>query len=207
MNRLLAFKVNDFKLHSKKVKFKGFFELNEYSISHKCFDGSDSIVYQREVFERDDAVVLIPYDPITDNVVLIEQFRVGALRSNMQPWLLEFVAGMFEDNESPEEVAIREAQEEAGLIVEREGLIKIMHYLSSPGGMSEAIHLYLALVDSKGIGGVHGLKEENEDILVHVISREEAIQLMEQGKITNASTIIGLQWLAINYRSIKEKYS
>lgn len=201
--RLLSFNNSDFKLHKTVTKYHGFFKLDEYFVSHKCYDGSHSKVISREVFERDDAVVLMPYDPVNDCVVLIEQFRVGALRSKMQPWLLEFIAGMFEGNESPVDVAIREAYEESGLEIKPSQITEIMKYLSSPGGMSETIHLYLAIINSTGVGGTHGLAEENEDILVHVLPRIEAIELLQQGKITNAATIIGLQWLSLNYRSLQ----
>lgn len=200
--KILQFDVTDITVHQKITKYHGFFKLDEYHVSHQCFDGSHSQTLSREIFERGDAVVLIPYDPVLDQVVLIEQFRPGAIRAGDTPWMLEFVAGMFEENESPIEVAIREAKEEADLDISAQQVSKVMKYLSSPGGMSEAIHLYVAKVDSSQVGGVFGLAEEGEDILVHVLKRTAAIDLLQAGKIANAATVIGLQWLALNYQHI-----
>lgn len=199
---ILQYAQGDFTVHSKETLYQGFFKVDGYQVSHKKYDGSDSEMISREVFEREDAVVVIPYDSVLDNVILIEQFRAGAIRYGGNPWLLEFVAGMFEPHESPLDVAIREAKEEANIDISPENMQKVMTYLSSPGGMSEAMHIYLAKVDSKNIGGVFGLDEEHEDILVHVMSREQAMALLAEGKITNAATIIGLQWLALNYQTL-----
>jgi len=206
---ILQFNVKDVVVSQLKTKYQGFFKLNEYHLSHKLFSGEQSANIQREVFERGDAVVVLPFDAKLDKVLLIEQFRPGALRASASsesasPWQLEFIAGMFGKNEQPLEVAIREAKEEANIIISANNLTPIMQYLSSPGGMSECIHLYLALIDSEqvDVGSVHGLEEENEDILLHLVDRQEALQLLAQGKITNAATIIGLQWLALNYQNL-----
>jgi len=201
---LLKFNNEQVTVHSVVTRYQGFFKMNEYSLQHQLFSGDYSDVFTREIFERGDAVVVMPYDEKLDKVLLIEQFRPGALRGDDSPWLLEFIAGMFDENESPIEVAIREAKEEADLILCDNDLRPIMQYLSSPGGMSERIHLYLAHLDSTKIndGAIHGLPEENEDILLHLVSRHQAMELLEQGKITNAATIIGLQWLAMNYQSL-----
>ncbi len=194
---------DDVIIHQVKSLYQGFFKIDEYKLSHRLFDGGKSPVLVREIFERGDAVVVMPYDPVLDRVVLLEQFRPGMLRSKDSPWLLEFVAGMFDDNESPEEVAIREAQEEADLLLTPEDLHPVMKYFSSPGGTTECIHMFAATIDSSNVAGIYGLPEEGEDILLHVLSRDEALALLAQGKITNASTIIGLQWLALNYKSLQ----
>lgn len=201
---MLKFNNEQVSVHSVVTKYQGFFKMNEYSLQHKLFSGEQSQLFTREIFERGDAVVVMPYDAKLDKVLLIEQFRPGALRGDDSPWLLEFIAGMFDANESPIEVAIREAKEETDLTLCSNDLVPIMQYLSSPGGMSERIHLYLAHFDSTKIndGTIHGLPEENEDILLHLVCRTHALELLAQGKITNAATIIGLQWLALNYQSI-----
>lgn len=197
--QLLRFNNHDFELKNKQVKYQGFFKLEQYQLQHRLYRGGMSELITREIFERGDAVVVVPYDPKTDTLVMVEQFRPGAIRTDRTPWLLEFVAGMFSEDESPVDVAIREAKEEANLTLVSMNLIPIMNYFSSPGGMSEQIHLYLGLVDSREAGGVYGLDEEHEDILVHQIKRERAYQLLVEGKITNAATVIGLQWLQLNY--------
>jgi len=142
------------------------------------------------------------YDPKKDTLLLLEQFRPGVLRANETPWMLEFVAGMFNENESPIDVAVRESKEEANIEVNPESIKLIMKYFSSPGAMSEQIYLYWATFDSSKVlsGSVYGLADENEDIMLHLVSRIDALALLTEGKISNAATVIGLQWLAINYQ-------
>ncbi len=202
--KLLKFSKKDVSVAAIQTKYQGFFKINDYQLRHKLFSGRQSQMIHREIFERGDAVVVLPYDAKEDKVLLIEQFRPGALKSGETPWLLEFVAGMFNDNESPVEVAIREAKEEANLDITTNDITPIMNYFSSPGGMSERIHLYLAKIDSTSVsaGEIYGLDEENEDILLHLLSRVDALALLAQGKITNAATVIGLQWLAINHDTL-----
>lgn len=200
---LLRFSIDDVEVVEKTRKYQGFFALDEYKFRHKLYRGGFSEVLTREVFERGDAVAILPYDPATDSIVLIEQFRPGALRSEHGPWQLELIAGMFGANEQPIEVAIREAKEEANLVILPDNVTKVMNYLSSSGGMSECIHLYCASVDSSNLSGVYGLEEEGEDILVHVVARKQALALLESGKITNAATIIALQWLQLNIDKLK----
>ena len=202
------YSLQDLTIHRMKTCFQGFFNLDCYQLSHKLFNGGQSDILSREIFERGDAVVLMPYDALLDQVILLEQFRPGAIREDHNPWLLEFVAGMFNKDENPEDVAIREAEEEAGLIIPADQLINIMSYFSSPGGTSEKIHLYAACIDSTALineDEIYGLQEEGEDILLHIMPRSEAMTLLSQGKINNAATIIGLQWLALNYHSLQAK--
>ncbi|MEW6990758.1 NUDIX domain-containing protein [Colwelliaceae bacterium 6441] len=202
VEKVLRFSHQDITVHQNITRYQGFFKLDEYQVSHQRFDGTESEILSREIFERDDAVVLIPYDPVRDQVILIEQFRPGAIRAGDTPWMLEFIAGMFKEDEQPIDVAIREAKEEANIDVSADKVTQVMKYLSSPGGMSEAIMMYLAVIDSEQCGGVYGLQEEGEDILVHVMKRADAMTLLSEGKIANAATIIGLQWLELNYQNI-----
>jgi ADP-ribose pyrophosphatase len=203
---LLHFNIKDVTIHQKKSCYQGFFKMDEYQLSHRLYKGGESQILSREVFERGHAVVVIPYDAKNDRVVLLEQFRVGAIGHGDTPWLLEFVAGMFGKDESPIDVAIREAKEEADLTLNEKQIDKIMEYFSSPGGMSEVMHLYVANVDSENVSGVHGLECEGEDILLHVMPRTVAFSLLDNGKITNAATIIGLQWLQSNFQKLQHKW-
>lgn len=205
VDEILTMSGDDFTIHRKEKCFDGFFSVDKYEISHKKYDGGTTETFTREVFERGDAVVVIIYDGKQDKLILLEQFRAGAVRTQAAPWCLEFVAGMFNVGEKPEEVAIREAYEESGINIKPNQLSKIMTYLSSPGGISELIHLYIANVDIPEGSGIFGLDEEHEDILRHIVSREGALKLLKEGKIVNAATIIGLQWLALNYQSFGNK--
>jgi ADP-ribose pyrophosphatase len=189
----------------RTIMYKGFFRVAKSELRHKLFSGQWSPVLVREVFERSNAVAVLPYDPITDQVVLIEQFRIGALGNSRSPWLLEVVAGMFEANESPEEVARRETSEEIGVALGRCEFI--MNYLVSPGGTTERIHLAVGEVDSTLAQGVHGVAAEGEDLLVHVISIQQALDWLATGVIDNAATVIALQWLALNHQTLRQRWN
>ncbi|RMT15595.1 hypothetical protein ALP52_04235 [Pseudomonas amygdali pv. mori] len=185
--------------------FKGFYRLDKLHVRHELFDGGMSKEISRELFVRHDAVCVLPYDAKRDEVVLIEQFRVGAMEKTSNPWLIELVAGLIDKDEQPEEVAHREAEEEAGLVFR--SLWPITKYFPSPGGSNEFVHLYLGQCSSEGAGGIHGLESEGEDIRVTVWSFDDAMQAMKDGTIKNASTIIALQWLALNRAEIRGLWS
>lgn len=186
----------EWEIVDKQVKHQGFFRLEKYRLRHALFSGGWSPVISRELFERGHAVAVLPYDPVRDEVVLLEQFRIGALEDPQGPWLLEVVAGMIEAGETEASVARRESLEEAGCEVRE--LIPITRYYASPGGSSETISLFCALVDTSAVEGIHGLDEEDEDIRVDVVPRETATRWVEQGDIDSAAPIIALQWLALN---------
>jgi ADP-ribose pyrophosphatase len=150
----------------------------------------------REILERGHAVAVLPYDPKMDSVLLIEQIRIGAMASKSSPWLLECIAGMAEGSLDYEQVARKEALEEAGLTLDK--LHFMMSYLSSPGGTTERIYLYLAETDLSQAGGVYGLETEGEDIKTHVLPYQEAMERLNSGEIDNAATVISLQWLALH---------
>lgn len=195
----------DVKLLNQRDLYKGFFRMTEYRFKHRLFEGGWSEEVKREVFERGNAGVLLAYDPKRDEVVLIEQIRIPAYETSETPWLLEVVAGMVEQGESPEDVVRREAQEEAGVVVGR--CEPIVSYLSSPGGTSERMHVYVGEVDATTAKGIHGLACENEDIRVHVVSREQAYCWVEEGVIDNAASVIALQWLQLHHIALRERWS
>ena len=206
MAKLRQFSQQDLHLLKEETVYKGHFELKKMYFRHKLFSGEMSGEIVRELLIKGAAAALIAYDPVRDSVILVEQVRIGAYdpKSDASPWLLELVAGMVDKgNEDPAEVAIREAQEEAGLIVNQ-----VEHALSiwdSPGGQLERLHLFLGLIDSSTVqsGATHGLEEEGEDILVHVVRREQAYQWVCEGKIDNVIAVVGLQWLQLNYQKYK----
>ncbi|WP_233356602.1 NUDIX domain-containing protein [Pseudomonas mangrovi] len=191
----------DFEVVEREACFRGFYKLDRVHLRHRQFAGGMGPVIRRELFVRHDAVCVLPYDPQRDAVVLIEQFRVGAMDKAENPWLLELVAGLIDKDEEPEEVAHREAQEEADLVLGP--LWPVSRYFPSPGGSDELVHLYIGRCDSEGAGGVHGLPEEGEDIKVHVMSFADAMQAVRDGRINNAASIIALQWLALNRDEVR----
>ncbi len=203
MTKPFQFQASDVKVEKRETVFQGFFRMDKLWLTHPRFDGRDMPVFTRELFIRGDATCVLPYDPVRDEVVLLEQFRLGALGRDQSPWLLELVAGMNEDGETPEQVAQREGQEEAGLSFSR--LDKICDYLVSPGGSTEMIHLYCGRICSRDAGGVFGVEHEHEDIRAHVFSSDEAISMIQDGRINNAAAIIALQWLALNRARLRDE--
>ena len=187
--------------------FKGFYQLDRVHLRHELFAGGMSREISREVFVRHDAVCVLPYDPQRDEVVLIEQFRVGAMGKTKNPWLIELVAGLIdkEGESEPEDVAHREGEEEAGVTFT--SLWPITRYFPSPGGSTEFVHLFLGRCSTHGIGGLHGLEEEAEDIRVTVWAYEDALQAVRDGRISNAASIIALQWLALNRAEVRGLWS
>lgn len=202
MTKPFQFNASDVTVEKRETVFQGFFRMDKLWLTHPRFDGRDMPVFTRELFIRGDATCVLPYDPQRDEVVLLEQFRLGALGRNQSPWLLELVAGMNEDGETPEEVAQREGQEEAGLTFSV--LEKICDYLVSPGGSTELIHLYCGRISTESAGGLFGVEHEHEDIRAHVVPADEAIAMIADGRINNAAAIIALQWLQLNRPRLRE---
>ena len=177
-----------------------FLKVCEYRLRHKLFQGGWSETLNREIILRPPVAAVLPYDPVLDQVVLIEQFRVGALNDPCGPWQFEVVAGIAEEGESIEALAIREMEEEAGLKVL--DLTFIHRYWATAGISDEQITLFCATVDASQAGGIFGLANEHEDIKVHVMSSAEAFKLLEHERIYNGTLLIALQWLKLKRLSL-----
>lgn len=184
--------------------FSGHYRLRRVSLEHRAFDGGWTGPFTRELFERGDAVGVLPWDPERDELVMIEQFRVGAIRGDDSPWMLELVAGVVEAGESDEEVARRESREEADL--ELTALEPIARFFPSPGGCSEQVRLFVGRVDSANAGGVHGCDDEHEDILVHRLPRPQVMAWLDDGRISNGHTLVALQWLRIHGDALRQRW-
>lgn len=201
-------------LSSERV-YDGFFKVDRTRLKHRLFEGGWSAEMTREVVDRGHAVVVLPYDPSRDSIVMLEQFRVGAVAAvgaapaiagepPASPWLVELVAGMVDPGETEEEVAHREMQEEAGLVAE--ALEFATSYMSSPGGLTERITIYIAKVDATTASRYGGLADEHEDIRVQEVSRTDALKMLDEGHVDNAATVIGLQWLALHREHLLAKW-
>ena len=186
------------RLHRRESLYSGFLDVDLYEVSHELYGGGWSNVLDREVMHRKEIASVLPFDPVRQEVVLIEQFRVGAWAGNWpHPWLLECIAGVMEDGESAGEVALREAEEEASCrILELE---LIGRFFTTPGGSSELVNLFCGRVDAAGVGGIHGLADEGENIKASVWSLSDALSLVEDGQLCNAKTLVALQWLTLNH--------
>ncbi|MRI33322.1 ADP-ribose diphosphatase [Endozoicomonas sp. OPT23] len=192
---------DDVCVEEKEKAYNGFLKLVRYKLRHALFNGGQGPVLSREVVLRVPSVGVLLFDPVEDKVVLVEQFRVGPMAADDDPWLLEIVAGISEPGETLESVALREVEEEANCQVDK--LMPITNVYLSPGGCNERMMLYCGITDSKNAGGVHGLEEEGEDIRVHVFPASETFQMIEDGRIANAPAVIALQWLRLNHQSLR----
>jgi len=202
----------DVRVHGRKTLWSGFFHIDLVKLSHRLFGGGWSPEISRELFVRGNAVGVLLVDIRRQQLVLTEQFRVGALthpnspepvsspEPTNSPWLLELVAGMVEPGEAPEAVARRETLEETGLTLDH--VTPITAYFSSPGGSDEWVSLFWASVDASLAGGVHGCADENEDIRTVIMSLDEAAQALQSGRFANAMTVIAMQWLLLNRNRI-----
>lgn len=199
-----GFRRDDVEILDDSLLYKGFYSMRKLRLRHRLFRGGWGRPMERELFARPSAVGLLLYDPERDAVGLIEQFRVGALRGGDSPWLLELVAGLIDKEEAPEAVARREAVEEAG--AEVLALEPVYGYFSSPGASDEYFHLFCAHVRLAD-GGVFGLDEEDEDIRLHIVSAEQAFELLERGRISNAHTVIALLWLQRERSRLRAEWS
>jgi ADP-ribose pyrophosphatase len=188
----------------RRTAFKGYFEIGEYRFRHTLFAGGVSPEIRREVFERGHAATVLPYDPARDAVVLIRQFRPGAHVAGRHAWIWEIVAGIIDAGETTEDVARREAREEADLDILE--LMPMQTYLSSPGGTSETVTQFLGRVDASKAGGIHGLPDEGEDILVGVFGLDEARAMLERGEIASASGLASMLWLLLNREKVRERW-
>ena len=185
--------------------YRGYMRLDHYHLKHTTFDGEWSANLSREVLERGHAVSVLPYDPFKNEVVLIEQFRIGAYAApQTSPWQIECVAGMIEPHQLAEDTAYRETEEETNLRIL--DLEPIHTYLSSPGCTSETIQMFCGHVDANDVGGIHGLVNEGEYIRAFSIPVEEAFKWLANGRIENGMTIIALQWLKINLTKMNSKW-
>lgn len=188
----------------RKLCHDGFFQLERFTLRHELFAGGMSQPLHRELFRRDHAVAALLYDPQLDSVVLIEQFRIGALERDAGAWMLETIAGIVEAGETFEDVVRREAVEEAGCTAGE--LIQLYDFYPAPGGSSERITLYLARTDASSAGGIHGLDHEGEDIKVHVLTLTEALTAIQSGQVDSSYTIMAIQWLVMNQDLVRQRW-
>jgi len=195
---------DDVEILEKQTVWKGRFQIDRYTLRHKLHGGGWSEPFVREVFERGHAAAVLPYDPVLDRVVLIEQFRPGAYAAGRHPWLVEIVAGIIDPGETAEAVVRREAWEEAH--VELGEVEPIASCLVTPGACSEALDIFVGRTDAKHAGGVYGLAHEHEDIRVFTLATDEVAALLAERKIENAVAIIALQWLLLNRMQLRNRW-
>lgn len=193
----------DWEILRSEQLHQGWFRISRYHFRHTLYQGGWSGEVDRDIFERGNVAAVIPYDPVNDTVLLVEQFRIGAMHRPEGPWLTEIIAGMIEEGEVAEEVVRRESQEEAGLTLT--DLIPVRKYYASPGGTTEEVNIFCGLTDLGGAGGIYGLADESEDIRAQCFPAEQAIEMLDNGTLCNAITIIAMQWFKMNLDWLRQQ--
>lgn len=194
-----------FEVINCEALFQGYYRVERYKIKQEKFDGGWSEPFTREVFNRSRHVSgVLLFDPLQDKVVLVEQFRTGALPRQDDPWMTEIVMGMVDSNETPEAAARRESQEEANCIVSE--LVPITSYYSSPGGTSEYISLFAGRTSAPRDGSLAGLASENEYIKLHVLDATKAISMIYNNRIRDAQTMVAMQWFAMHHTELRSRW-
>jgi len=188
----------------REVAFEGYFKVIRYFLRHTLHNGGMSGTISREVFERGQAGAVLPYDPQRDEVVLIRQFRAGTYAAGRHPWTWEVVAGIIEENETAEDMVRREMVEEANLSVDE--LLPIQDLMLTPGACSEACRIFLGRVDTAKAGGVFGLADEHEDILVKVLPFAEAYAMVQRNEVDNAVAVVAVLWLALHRDEVRKRW-
>lgn len=184
---------------------QGFMKLAKYTVQHERFDGSMIGPFTREIVLRTTAVGVLPYDPIADKILLIEQFRLAAHLAGMPAWQREVIAGISDKDESPEDLARREAIEEANCAVT--DLVEMTRFLLSPGMSNEVLILYCGRMDSRQATGVHGLATEHEDIRSTLFDAKEIPALIEHGTTGNGPLTLALYWMQANRDRLRKLWT
>lgn len=200
----------DAEVQARERVFQGYFAIDRYRLRHRLHHGGWSKPMEREIFERGQAAAIVLYDPARDALVLIEQFRPGVLAAAVSgqvcdpggPWLIEIVAGIITPGETAAEVARREAMEEAGCRVDG-ALEHIGRIFASPGASSETISLFFARTHAPEAGTVHGLAHEHEDIRLLIARPEQVYCWIDDGRIVNGPSLVGLQWFRIHEQRLR----
>lgn len=187
---------NDIEIKNSNLVYDGVFKVNTLELRFKQYSGQWSPWILREQVSRHDAVAVLLYDPKSDEIILVEQLRIGLIREDnpQRPWLLEIVAGLCDYDEPLTQTAYRESKEEADCEIQH--LIPILDFYNTPGGFTEKTHIYCGIVDAQSAGKWCGNEHEQEDISVQIFKADQVLQDLAQGRlVTSASTVISLLWL------------
>ena len=195
----------DVSLLSRETGYRGYFQVDRLRLRHGLFAGGTGPELIRELFVCGDSTCCLPYDPIRDEVVLIEQFRMAPYAAgDTDRWLVETAAGM-NDGETPEEVARREVLEETGCTVT--DLVHVTDLFPCPGSCSSRASLYVGRTDTGTVGGVHGLDSEAEDIRVFTVPLPEALKMVDDNRIRVLDAATILLWLARHGGALRRSWS
>lgn len=168
-------------------------------------DGSYLPPLEREMLRTGTASAILLYCPETDEVLLNQQFRMGAFfAGDADPFLFEVAAGAIDDGETPIEAARREGLEETGCEVL--DLEPMCSFYTSPGILDEVIYLHVGRI-ARPETGFHGVAAESEEIKTHLVSTEKLFAMLDDGTIRNATSMIAVQWFHRHHTRLKKKWT
>ncbi|AXI48859.1 tellurium resistance protein [Sulfitobacter sp. SK012] len=187
--------------------YSDFFALDEMNLQFERFDGTMSPALKRSVFVPVDAALVLPYDPVRDRVMMVEQVRVGPIvRGDVACWQLEPIAGRIDPGETPQEAARREAEEEAGVALGK--LESVAECYASPGNSTEFFHIFVGIADlPDDVAGVGGLASEDEDIRSHIMSFDAFMTLCDTLQVANSPLVLAGYWLAQHRERLRSEGS
>lgn len=192
------------KIISQKRAFSGFFALDVVEVEPKSLQHAGyAASIEREVLRSPEIAAVLLYNPKTDEILLNQQFRMGAfLAGEENPFLFETAAGCVDDDETPEQAAVREALEETGCDVKSVEFIGTCY--PSGGCLDQKFYMYLGFVD-QAQAGFHGVAHEGEEIKTHLMPATEAIAMLDRNEILNATTALMLHWFARHHERLRKK--
>ena len=190
-------KIKKINLKFKNINkvFNGFNKIKRYKFQHKLFDSSWSNIISREILITKKAVAILPYDKVKNKVILIKQFRLGALLSDYNPFQIEIIAGLVEKSDKDlKSAVIREAKEESGIEVKYKKIQSIRNILNSSGSTNESTSIFFCECTFNKLKKIKGNVNEDENIEVLELSPRKAFELLFKKKIHSVNTIIALEW-------------
>lgn len=187
----------DIFVEAQTLPYMNFFSLSEIDVRYRRFDGDMGPVMNRAAINVGDAAIVLPYDPVRDCVLLVQQFRPATyLAGDTAPWIWEAPAGLVDPGETPQDAAYREAEEEAKVRLTR--LEPVTRAYSSTGSSTEFSHIFIGIADLGEAGAVAGLEEEGEDIRSEVLSFAQFQADLTAGRFVNLQLVAAGLWLTLN---------
>ena len=192
----------DVVVHARHLPYLNFFSLAEIDLQYRRHDGTLGPVMNRAALKVGDAAIVLPYDPVRDCVLLVQQFRAAPyVAGDSSPWIWEAPAGLVDPGETPPEAALREAVEEARLTLDR--LEPVAQAYSSTGSSTEFSHIFVGIADLRGAGAVAGVEAEGEDIRSEVIPFARFLDDLQAGRHVNLQLVTAGLWLALNRERLR----
>jgi ADP-ribose pyrophosphatase len=162
----------------------------------------DGAAFERDAVRIGRVVVILPIDLDRDEIVLIRQFRIGAHLALGKGDLVEVPAGRVERGEDVAAAALRECQEETGVVPNI--LVPLFDLMPSAGSSDEHMFFFLGVVDSSKVLERAGAADEQEDTRPLRVPIETALEALKAGGLHYGAAVLALQWLALNLGRLRE---